>query len=306
MYFAVNPWPKDAHEGLLARLQEVHDQASAPCHTYVLLDASFDQQLPTIFPWRRHVECTLYDDTRLSGLKSVAPHLLKLPAEPERQTAWLQTLAEACSGKPMLSLLCSAIPAQALAGHFRPYLLARTEDSLEWPVRWADTRVLPPLLATMSPTEREHFLAPLHAWLCIHRAGEMLAWTGKGLQYPPTVDFDCWPLDDSRFSRLVEEAEADAVISVLYETQPDLFDFQAPAANHACVNKHLAIASRYGIEGAGPRRHFAMLALMLRDDFTQHPAIQAIFKALREGGNYVAEAATLPEDFWQQCTRKPE
>lgn len=304
MYFAVNPWPTGTHERLLASLQSFREQRVATGYTYVLFDASFDQTLLTVSPWRRHVECTLYDDTRLAGLKAVAPHLIRLPAELEKQAAWLKELADACSGKPMLSLLYSAIPAQALAAHFRPYLLARTEDSLEWPVRWGDTRVLPTLLATMTAAEREHFLAPIHDWLCIDRTGEVLNWPGVGSQNPASVDFDCWPLDDARFSHLVEEAEADAVIGALYDTQPDLFDMQEPAANYACVKKHLAIASQNGIEGVGARRHFAMLALMLNDEFTEHPAMQRVLKAIREGADYAAEVAVLPAEFWRQTERK--
>jgi hypothetical protein len=136
-------------ERLLFRLQLLREQTQVPLYSYILLDASFDQNLPTAFPWRGHVEGTLYDDTRLVGLKAVAPHLLRLPDDSEKQLTWLNELVASCSGKPMLSVLCSAVPAEALIAHFRPYLLARTEDSLEWPVRWADTRVLPVLIASL-------------------------------------------------------------------------------------------------------------------------------------------------------------
>lgn len=304
MYFAVNPWPKGATEYLLSRLQALREQAQVPVYSYILLDACFDQNLPTVFPWRRHVEGTLYDDTRLAGLNAVAPHLLRLPDDPEKQLTWLNELAASCSGKPMLSVLCSALPAQALIAHFRPYLLARTEDSLEWPVRWADTRVLPILIASLKPAEYTHFMAPIHGWSCLDRSGEMLEWLGDGLPYPAPADFDCWPLDDARFSQLVAEAEADAIIAALHDTQPDLFDLQEHATNHACVKKHLAIASQYGIESAGSRRHFAMLALMLNDDFAEHSAMQAVLKHTLDGGDYAAEIASLPADFWQQTERK--
>ena len=304
MYFAVNPWPKGTTERLLFRLQLLREQTQVPLYSYILLDASFDQNLPTAFPWRGHVEGTLYDDTRLVGLKAVAPHLLRLPDDSEKQLTWLNELVASCSGQPMLSVLCSAVPAEVLIAHFRPYLLARTEDSLEWPVRWADTRVLPILIDSLTPAERTHFMAPIHAWSCVDRSGEILEWLGDGLPYPVPADFDCWPVDDARFSHLVAEAEADAIIGALYDTHPDLFDLREPVANHACVKKHLAIASHYGIDSAGSRRHFAMLALMLNDDFAEHSAMQAVLKHTRDGGDYVAEIASLPADFWQHTERK--
>lgn len=304
MYFAVNPWPTGAVERLLSRLETLREQAQLPVYSYILLDASFDQNLITTSPWRRYFEGTLYDNTRLAGLNAVAPHLLRMPDEGKKQAPWLNELATSCSGKPMLSLLYSAVPAEALIAHFRPYLLARTEDSLEWLVRWADARILPALIASLTPTERSHFLAPLHSWSCLGRAGEMLEWTGNGSQDPIPADFDCWPLDDARFSHLVAEAEADAIIGALHETQPDLFDLRDPAANHACVKTHLAIASRFGIDGAGSRQHFAMLALMLKDDFTEHSAMQAVFKRTHEGADYSVEIAALPAEFWQQCSKE--
>lgn len=304
MYFAVNPWPKGATERLLSRLQTLCEQAQPPVYSYILFDASFDQNLPTAFPWRRHVECTLYDNTRLAGLKAVAPHLLKLPNEPEKQAPWLNELAASCSGKPMISVLCSAIPADALIAHFRPYLLARTDDSLEWPVRWADMRVLPTLITALTPTERNHFMAPIHTWSCLGREGEMLEWIGNGSQNPAPADFDCWPLDDARFSHLVAEAEADTITSALHETQPDLFDGLEPAMAHAIVKNNLRLANWYGLEAAGSRRHFAMLALMLNDEFAEHPAMQAVLNQCSEGGDYAAEIAALPADFWQQPERK--
>lgn len=304
MYFAVNPWPKGTTERLLSRLQTLREQAQLPVYSYILLDASFDQHLPTAFPWRCHVECTLYDDSRLSGLKAVAPHLLRLPEESEKQLTWLNELAASCGGKPMFSLLCSAIPAEALIAHFRHYLLARTEDSLEWPVRWADTRVLPTLIAALTPSERNHFMAPIHTWSCLGRTGEMLEWTGNGSPNPAPADFDCWPLDDERFSHLVAEAEADALIRKLHETQPDLFDGWEPALVHASVKKSLALANRYSLEAAGSRQHFAMLALLLNDQFAEHPAMQAALHKSREGADYAAEISALPAEFWQQCSKE--
>lgn len=304
MYFAVSPWPKGATERLLSRLQALRERAQVSVYNYILLDASFDQNLPTAFPWRQHVEGTLYDDTRLAELKAVAPHLLRLPDNPEKQLTWINELAKACAGKPMLSVLCSAVPAEELIAHFRAYLQARTEDSLEWPVRWADARVLPILITSLTSAECTHFMAPIHAWSCLDRSGEILEWSGDGLPNPAPPDFDCWPLDDARFSHLVAEAEADAIIGALHDTHPDLFDELEPAMAHAIVKNSLPLANLYCLESAGSRQHFAMLALMLDEKFAEHPAMQAVLNKSRKGGDYAVEIAALPAEFWQQTERK--
>jgi len=305
MYFAVNPCSPGLPDQMLRMLAQLRDQhPAAPKHCYLLIDASFDQALPVTFPWRRTVEGSLYDGMNLEGLKAVAPHLIRLPDDTKRQHVWLQQLVDACAGKPMLSMLISAIPAEQLKQHFKPYLVARSDDSLEWPVRWADTRTLPGLIGALIEKERQHLLSPLYAWVAADRQGKMIDWKGEGNPHPAPADFDCWPMDDGRFSRLVSEAEADAVIGALHDTQPDLFDMREPDANHACVKRHLVIASLNGIEGAGQRQHLAMLALSLKDDFIEHPAMQSMLKRTREGANYAAEVAALPADFWQQTDRR--
>lgn len=305
MYFAVNPTKTGLPERILATLSQLREQLpGAPIYCYPLVDASFDQTLPVSFPWRRTIKASLYDSMRLKGLKGVAPHLLDLPDEPEKQLPRLQQLVETCTGKPMLSMLLSAIPANELRAHFEPYLLARTKDSMEWPVRWADTRVLPSLIAALTHEERRHLRSPLHVWMSIDRQGEVMEWQGDGNPQPEPADFDCWPLDEARFGKLLDDAEADAVLSELDDTQSDLFAGRSPAETHACAHRHLIIASQHNIAGAGARRHFTMLALSLRGDFIADPFMQAALNRIQQGADYPAEIDALPPTFWEQHSRK--
>ncbi|PKO86145.1 MAG: hypothetical protein CVU18_16440 [Betaproteobacteria bacterium HGW-Betaproteobacteria-12] len=272
MYFAVNPWKPGLPERFLAILAELREQtAGASLHGYVLIDGGFDQALLTALLWRSYVERSLYDDMRLAGLKFVAPHLIRLPDDPEKQLGWLQRLADACAGKPMISFLASAVPAERLATHFRPYLLAGTEDSLEWPVRWADTRVLPGLIAALTPEERRHLLSPLYVWMAVSRQGDLIEWRGEGNPQPEPADFDCWPLNEARFGQLVTEAEADAVLSQIDDRRPDLLTNGNPADMHAIIARRLALATQHQIIGAPNRLYFAMLGLIHGPSFIEIP-----------------------------------
>lgn len=308
MYFAVNPCAPDLPEQILATLMQLRERfPAAPLHCYLLVDASFDQALLDTFPWRRAVECSLYDGMRLEGLKEVAPHLARLPDESDKQRSWLQQLVDACDGKPMLSMLISAISAEQLREHFKPYLLARSEDSLEWPVRWADTRTLPGLIGALTDQERRHLLSPLYAWIATSRQGEMIHWQGEGNPHPEPADFDCWPLDEARFGKPVAEAEADAVLSQIDDRRPDLLVIDRPAEIHARVARQLAIASRHKLSGAPHRLHFAMLGLIYAPTFVDDPLMRAMLARVEQGRDYQEQIRQLPPTFWMQYEQgKPQ
>lgn len=301
MYFAVNPCAPDLPEQMLATLAQLREQhPTVPLHCYLLVDTSFDQALLATFPWRRAVECSLYDGMRLEGLKEVAPHLLRLPDDPNKQRARLQQLVDACRGKPMLSMLISTIPAEQLREHFKPYLLARSEDSLEWPVRWADTRTLPGLIGALTDDQRKHLLSPLYAWIAVDRQGEMIHWQGESNPHPEPANFDCWPLDEARFGKLVAEAEADAVLSQIDDRRPDLLVSDRPSDVHARVALQLAIASRHKLSGAPHRLHFAMLGLIFAPTFVDDPLMRAMLARVEQGSDYQEQIRQLPPTFWMQ------
>lgn len=299
MYFAVNSWRDDLPEQMLAALCQLREQRQdQPLHCYVLIDGAFDESLLSTLPWRRSVACSLYAGTRLEGLKLVAPHLLRLEEKPEKQLVWLKNLVEACAGKPMLSILASALSADRLSAYFKPYLLARTEDSLEWPVRWADTRVLPSLLAAMTLAEHQHFLSPIHAWFSSNRQGQLVQWFGAGNPASELADFECWSVNESCFSRLLGDAEADAVIGQIDDRRPDLLVDGKPADIHVRVARQLEIATHYHLSAASERLHFAMLGLIYSPGFVDALPMQLLLNEVAKGGDYQARIRQLPADFW--------
>lgn len=267
-------------------------------HCYALIDGCFDESLLSSFPWRRSVACSLYAGTRLEGMKLASPHWLRLEENPEKQLVWLKNLVEACAGKPMLSIIASALAADTLSAHFKPYLLAETQDSMQWPVRWADTRVQPSLMAVMAPTVRKHFLSPIHGWLTGNRQGELVQWRGTGDPITEPPGFDCWPLDEQCFGNLLCEAETDAVIGQIYDRRPDLLVEGSPADIHARVARQLEIATRYHVSAASDRLHFAMLGLIHSPEFVDALPMQSLLNEVAKGGDYQGQVRRLPANFW--------
>jgi len=303
MYFATNPPCATLPLQIAQEFQNLSDASpTQTLHLFALVDCAFDEAFFKMHYRRVLARQSLYAGTSLSALGAAAPYLLSAPDGVEARTEWLRRLFTMCEAKPMLSIIASALSLDELVRHMRPYLIVMTPDSMEWPVRWGDTRVLPALLDTLDAPHRNHLLSPLARWWSPGRDGGLLSWQGAAAQ-PSAVDFDKLPISDEVFAKLVALLEADAVLANLYDSQPDLLAANSPAECHARVAKNLLVASANGIEAAPAREHFSVLALILVDDFTQQPAMTALLQRTRQGASYNSEVAALPEKFWQMAER---
>ncbi|MGF6117580.1 hypothetical protein ABIE30_004081 [Janthinobacterium lividum] len=304
MYFAIDVHDPEVPALIAQQLQALRSEAavangSQPLYLLALLDGACDEEFFTKrYPSRLRRQ-SLYAHTSLQNFKVAAPHLLASPSASSEQAAWLQRLFSLCAGMPMLSIIASTLDIGQLEQHLRPYLIAITPDTVEWPVRWADTRILPALLAALTETQSAHLLSPIYRWWSLRRDGSLVSWQGTAEAKPASAEFDKFPLGDTAFASLVDIAEADAILANLHDVQPDLFHSGTPAECHARVARHLLVANASGIEAAGQRQHFSALALMLADDFTSHPAMDSLLRRTRQGANYLSELDTLPDDFWQ-------
>lgn len=299
MFFAIDPAHPSVPAAIFEALCAFRAHSTTPLELVALIDAAFDEALLGNRRWKRQPRLSLYEHTSLHSLAAAGPHLVPAPIEPDDQRSWLRDILAACEGRPMLSILASALPAPALRMHLRPYLIARTPDGMEWPVRWGDSRVLPALLEVLDAPQREHLLSPLQQWWSVSRDGTLTSWRGGASPSPAPAAFDRLPVSDAEFGRLVDLAEADAVLADIHDTQPDLLRRHGGAACHARVAHHLGLANQHGITAAGARQHFSVLALCLAEDFAIHPAMRTVLDRTRAGADYRTEIATLPARFWQ-------
>lgn len=304
MYFATNPPLATLPAQIAQEFEELRAaQPAGSMHLLALVDCAFDEGFLDKRYRRTLPPQSLYANTALQEFGTAAPHLLTSPEGDAEPLAWLNHLFADCGNKPMLSVIASPLSAEALVRHMRPYLIAMTADTVEWPVRWGDTRVLPSLLETLPQIQRSHFLAPVARWWSPARGGDLLHWEGAGT-LPAPAGFDKLPLSDEIFANLVDVAEADSVLSKLHDSQPDLLSTDSPAECHARVARNLEVASANGIQAAPAREHFSALALLLADDFTQHAAMAELLRRTRRGADYINEVAALTDDFWRATERQ--
>lgn len=299
MYFAVNPTSPTLPAKIAQEIESLQAQhKDAPFHVMALVDGAFDEQFFKSYPrsrWPRH---SLYANTSLQSLGAAAPQLTTFIGQPGVLTKWLVNLFSECSGKPMLSIIASAIDAESMQQHLLPYLICRTEDTVEWPVRWGDTRIVPGLMGALADAQREHFLSPIYCLWTANREGEELNWRGAGTLTPLPAEFDKLPMDDAAFAALVDLSEPDSILSSIYDSQPDVLRIYDPLQAYGVVSRHLKIASSHRIESAKARYHFGVLSLILWDEFTKHPAMAATLSRVLNGGEYFEEISKLPASFW--------
>jgi hypothetical protein len=69
------------------------------------------------------------------------------------------------------------------------------------------------------------------------------------------------------------------------------------------VKRQLEIADKIGMEQAAARKHFAAIALYLRDDFLAADEFQAVLVNVKSGKDYFSEVRALPEHFWNGMSR---
>ena len=195
--------------------------------------------------------------------------------------------------------LASPCKTRELAEHFRPYLIGRTEDGMEWPIRWADTRVLPHFIQALPKDIRTSLLRVVVVWGATSRDGAACFWYEERLDVPPPR-FDKLPLSDAMFAQFVDIAEAEAVVAKIDELQPAMLRARQPSDCHRLVTRQLAIADQFNMQQARVRQHFSMLAFMLREEFVFDTEMQRLLGRFRDSANYDAEISDLSDHFWDR------
>ena len=242
MYFAQDPTDLKAAEKFLADAFV----AEPGLHWIALIDGAFDHGCDAVGTIYKGLNCYAAEYP-LNDLTGAAPWLIELdPFEKDhRQVA--QLLAH-CSGRPMLSVMASRIPAWALGKRWLPLHHAHTNDKQRLLLRIADTRTLPLLPDILEPAQWAAIAAPLAHWFYVNREGAVVA----GLLpepttvAPPTI----LRLSQAQLNAMVKACEPDAALDLLADQMPEVF---APNVSHGKLHDYIkrktfGLIDRHGIE----------------------------------------------------------
>jgi hypothetical protein len=139
--------------------------------------------------------------------RDVSPFLVRYQASNSR----LRTLLEKCSGWPMICAIETSESQAELTERLAAWCVVEVDDQ-RFNFRFPDTRRLPAIFGALSDEQRATLAGPATRWSYIARSGkwEELAVTGT-----PGAIADRPRLDDQQFAKLVNDSEADEVISIL-------------------------------------------------------------------------------------------
>lgn len=273
------------------------DRAEERINAFVLIDGAFDEGF-FLKCFKKFSRVSLYEGTDLRHLEEAAPFLVQVPEVELENGRYLENLIGVARNRPMWSVIATPLDIGALAKHFCRYIICRSDDSLEWPVRWGDARVLPELMHAFEPELVADLMRPICGWFTASRTGQALVWYGEG-----KIDYGCpgyeqVPLSDKTLKDLVEASEADAILSIISDTQPELLKSRLPSECHRLILRQLKIADKYNIEQARVRKHFATLGLIFHENFAELGEIRKILERTQSEFDYVSGINGLPAHFW--------
>lgn len=240
------------------------------------------------------------EDSELAGFASSAPLALKLSTEAVESAvpalAALQAQSPRATG---LSVVCSARPASDLKQLFAYLAHPRLDDDLAVHCRFADTRVLPALLQSLTSEQSAHCASVLAAWHWLDRRGSRQTWTPHvDAQPTPFMHDTALRMDASQYGDMLDIAEPDLVFATLADTVPELIPDDAGADLHDKLLLALSQASQLEITQPSDRRQYAVLVLSLGESFYRHAALADTWRAVAAGASFSLLMQAWSDELW--------
>lgn len=297
MRFAFTKHDSAIYDSVHTWIQETLGSGLQPC---ALLDGSMF--MPSdIERWKRQsidfqpaLADTQFDAYGLQG-----PLIWPL-TDPEN-SAPLQLLLRKTDGRPALSFIAARNGAEML---FQPLFwlaVANTDDEQEFHCRFADTRVLPVLLESLNPLQRDVLAREIAEWMWIARDAKLCK---RAFQLPIAASSDGAPesfdVDAAQYTSLINSAEPDMIFQMIAEEMPDILPDEAPHATHERLVRLLDGARGRGIQDFPDLFQYCITGMLSADDFDRHPALQSTWERIqRDGARFGDLAMEWPDEIWE-------
>ena len=298
MYFAstVPDAPLFAAE-LWESLQRLKKKSST-MQVFALVDMAFDGKLSRrVRHGRKGI--AIAATTPLSTLAEHLPHL----QGPINSQGMVEFLLENAGGKPMLSFVASELEAGLLAQALKPLLLVETDDGKRWPLRFADTRVLPELLVLANETGLP-MPAGIASWWWPDRRGKLGVSVPEEFNAEQTLFPDHLRFDDAQFARMLNAAQPDAVIDQLHRACPDILDRCPPHENFSKVRQALNKLPALCRDSSELDIRWSSLALSFDKPLWEIDWFHGALKESQSTGELLARLDGIPDNVWEQAVNE--
>lgn len=295
MYFACSPPNRDTLSSeLIASFQKVSLAFGGLLQLYAIVDAGFESPLAR---WARNHGVSIGEKSSLAAIKNHLPFVIPLSEAPSARE--VSRLIGAAKRSPMISFVASRSDATKLVRDLQALLVAHTDDGMRWPLRFADTRVLPVFLGELAHAESRHVLTTdIHAWWWPRRDGQLDAFLNTATAKPAAPTNRHLELSDRQFDHMMNAAMPDSVIARLHQACPDILDLYAPHENHGRVSAALEVLISKGFDSAELQLRWAALALSFRQALEDIPELVAALAEAPSDGDLLARIDQLPDEVW--------
>ena len=212
---------------------------------------------------------------------------------------------------PAFSLFKSEVSVSQLQDLFGYLALPLVEGGLELHCRFADTRVLPSLLRTLSPAQAARVAVSIDEWSWFSRTNDVDRWSAKDRRragvYTPDANARI-ALTNEQFASMLDASEADTIFSTLLDKTPEIVAKKHRGEFHARLQQHLDVATDRSVVQPADRLQFVVLGLTCGADFHRHPDLLPTWRSIQESTASLVELMkTWSDKLWGelQANTKP-
>ena len=247
------------------------------------------------------------EGSSLASFGEHAPQLLALPQEKQRRREVLERFVQLDSSAPAFSVIESSADASALTALCGELALATIDGDLRVHCRFADSRVLPNLLACLLPeqtqriarvVQRWHWLdhmAASHSWQPNHSGGASNANAASVAAQSGETGL---VLNNAQFSAMLSALEPDTLFQLLLENTSELVPKAGRGAFRNQLQRILQRADTFKLVTPNDRLQFSILSLSCGEDFHVHAVLKPTWQAVAAGGTLEAEMKSWTDAIW--------
>lgn len=215
----------------LAELDARALEVKPPNSLYLLIDGAFVEGLHRMLPDDAKVCLFSTQPGANDETLDVSPFLTPYAAT-------THSLLTRCNRWPMVSVIETPEPVARLAERLAAWCVVAV-DRQRFNFRFADTRRLPAIYENLNPMQRVQFSGPASQWAYVARDGlwRSLPIDSQGVEVAREV-----VLDERQFSNLVEDCEADEMMTALSREELDVYHH--PSRSHALVSRAQTLAKQ--------------------------------------------------------------
>ena len=295
MYCACSsPDSRRLAEALMSSFHELSlSESDRTLRLFAIVDAGFASRLTRRV---RREALSIGRDSDLADMRDHLPFVLPLDSAPRVEQ--LEALQLETEGLPMLSFVASPVSAEDLVRELRRFLIARTEDDARWPVRFADTRILPVLLEELTRDPAKYDVPEaLAAWWWPRRDGRLAVFLNVATSSKPDASGNAeLALSDFQFARMMSAAQADAVLAKMHRACPELLGRHVPHENHAIVRAALELLDARRFDSVELQLRWATLALSLDQRPGEIPLLANALAKAKDSDDLLAHIDELVDE----------